>query len=52
MAQGIKVLATKPDDLSSIPRVYMAEGENQLPQSHKLFSDLHKLEAHLHIFIK
>lgn len=32
MAQQIKTLATKPDDLNSIPRNHMREGENQLLQ--------------------
>lgn len=31
MAHQVKVLAVKPDDLSSIPRTYMIEGEMQLP---------------------
>lgn len=29
MAQQVKGLATKPDDLSSVPGAYMVEGENQ-----------------------
>jgi len=29
MAQWIKVLATKPDDLSSIPASHLVEGEHQ-----------------------
>lgn len=29
MAYQIKVLVTKPDNLSSIPGVHMMEGENQ-----------------------
>jgi hypothetical protein len=32
MAQRAKVLATKPDDLSSIPGTYLVEGENPLPK--------------------
>jgi hypothetical protein len=32
MAQWEKVLAAKPDDLSSIPREHVVEGRNQLPQ--------------------
>lgn len=32
MAQWIKVLVTKPYDLSSIPRPYMVEGVNWLLQ--------------------
>ena len=32
MPQWVRVLAAKPDDPSSIPRTYMVEGENQLPQ--------------------
>ena len=38
MAQWVKVLAAKPNYLSSIPRTYMVEGVNQFPQ---LPSDLH-----------
>lgn len=30
MAQGVKTLATKTNDLSSSPRSHMVEGENQL----------------------
>lgn len=30
--QSVKVLATKPDSLSSIPRNHVVEGENQLRQ--------------------
>lgn len=30
MAQGVRVLATKPDYLGSIPRTHMVEGEDQL----------------------
>jgi hypothetical protein len=32
MAQQIKVLATKPEDLSSTPENHMLEGENQFLQ--------------------
>lgn len=32
MAQGIRVPVAKPDNLNSIPRTQMVEGENQLPQ--------------------
>ena len=32
MAQSEKVLATKADDLSSIPKTYMVEAESQLQQ--------------------
>ena len=32
MVQQIKMLATRADDLSLIPRSYMASGENQFPQ--------------------
>lgn len=32
MAQLVRLLATKPDDLSLIPGTYMAEGKNQLPR--------------------
>lgn len=30
MAQGVKTFATKPGDLSFIPRTYPVEGENSL----------------------
>lgn len=30
MAQWVKVLASKPVDLSSIPKTHAVEGENQL----------------------
>jgi hypothetical protein len=30
MAQLVKPRATKPDNLSPIPRIYMMEGENRL----------------------
>jgi hypothetical protein len=30
MSQQIKILTAKPDDVSSILRSYMVEGENQL----------------------
>lgn len=30
MAQGVKTVATKTNDLSSSPRSHMVEGENQL----------------------
>lgn len=32
MAQLLKVLAAKPDDLSLIPGTHMVEGKNQRPQ--------------------
>ena len=32
IAEPAKALATNSDDLSSIPRTYTVEGENQLPQ--------------------
>lgn len=32
MAQQAKILAAKPDDLSTIPRTHMVDGETQLPQ--------------------
>jgi hypothetical protein len=32
MAQLLKGLAAKPENLSSVPRVLMMEGERQLPQ--------------------
>lgn len=32
MTQQAKVLAVKPNDLNSIPGIYMMEGENQLSQ--------------------
>ena len=32
MAQQVKALAAKPDDLSSSPRIRVMEGEHQLPQ--------------------
>lgn len=37
MAQQIKVFAAKLEDLSSIPRTHLEEGENRGP---KVFSDL------------
>lgn len=40
MGQGIKVLATKPDDLRSIPRTHAVEEENQ-PLPCKFSSDLY-----------
>lgn len=48
MAQQGKVLAAKPDSMSSIPRIHKVEGENPLLQ---LSSDLHMLAAactHMH----
>lgn len=47
LAQKIKMIAAKPDDLSSILRTY-AEGKNHLE---KLSSDLHT-HKHTHILIK
>lgn len=38
MTQGIKVLATKPDDLSSIPRTHTVVGE----ATYELSSDLRR----------
>lgn len=38
MAQLIKVIAVKPNDLRSISGVHMVEGENRLPV---LATDLH-----------
>jgi hypothetical protein len=38
MAQWVKALATKPDNLSLIPKNHMTERENQLPQ---VVHDLH-----------
>jgi hypothetical protein len=32
MAHQVKVLATKADNLSSIPKVYTVEGKNQFPR--------------------
>lgn len=32
MAQLVKALATKPDTLSPMPRIYVVEGENRLLQ--------------------
>jgi hypothetical protein len=32
MAQQVKVLEAKPDDLSLIPETYKVGAENQLPQ--------------------
>ena len=32
MAQWMRVLTTKPGNLSSIPRTHMVEGENRLLQ--------------------
>lgn len=37
MAQGIKVFATKPEDLRSISRTYIVGRNN----SHKLYTDDH-----------
>lgn len=31
MAQQVKTLATKPDDMSLFPQTHMVEGDNQLP---------------------
>lgn len=36
--QWVKVFVTKPDNLSSVPRIYMEEGKSQLL---KMTSDLH-----------
>jgi hypothetical protein len=37
MAQGVKVLATKPDDISSIPGTHVKKiTENKTPQSYLL----------------
>lgn len=32
MAEQVKALATRPDKLASVPRTYVVEGQNQLPQ--------------------
>lgn len=32
MAHWLKVHTAKPDNLSSMPRTHMVDGENQLPQ--------------------
>lgn len=32
VAEQVKLLATKPEDLSSVPGPHRAEGQNQLPQ--------------------
>lgn len=45
IAQPVKGLANKLDDLSSIPRVHMVEGEMQL---HTLSSDLHMYDMEVH----
>lgn len=50
MVQQVRVLVTKPDNLSLNPGSHMAEGENQLPT---LFSDLHKctlVQEHTHTY--
>ena len=53
MAQQVEVLATKPDDQSSIPRTHIKEQTD----SHKLASDLHshtlaytQTHAHIHTY--
>lgn len=33
MAQSIKTLATNPDYLRSIPRIYIVEGKNLFPKA-------------------
>jgi hypothetical protein len=38
ITQWLKVIATKPKDLGSIPKAHMAKGEEQLP--HKLSFNL------------
>jgi hypothetical protein len=52
MAQWVKVLATKPDDLSSIPGTHMTEEEKWLQ---KLSSDLYKhimrARTHTHKYV-
>lgn len=40
IAQWVKVLATKPDNLSSISSTYKVEGKERT-SSYKLYSDLH-----------
>jgi hypothetical protein len=39
MAQWVKALATKPEDLSSMPQTYMVEVESQLLRVVRLSSD-------------
>lgn len=43
--QQVRVLLTKPEDLSSIPRAHMIEREKLTPDSCKLSFDLHT-DAH------
>jgi hypothetical protein len=49
MAQWGRVLATKPDDLSSDPGTHMVEGENELLVS-PLTSGCAQQHAHTYIF--
>lgn len=41
MARKVMALAAKPDNMSSISRTHVAEGENQLPQDIFWFSYVH-----------
>lgn len=42
MAQLLKLLATKPEDLSSIPRDHMVKGMANLLQNYPLHTHLHQ----------
>lgn len=41
MARLVKLLATKPEDLSSIPRDHIVKGEARLLQNYPLHTHLH-----------
>lgn len=50
MAHLVKVIAAKPEDLSSVSKTHMVEEQNRLPN---LFSDLHTytmehMSPHIH----
>ena len=51
MAPNERELATKPDNLSSIPSNKMVEGENWLPQTVPRFPAVLN-GTHIHIFLK
>lgn len=44
MAEQVKAFASKPEDLSSIPRIYMVEKRTNF---HKLFSDPYTYTAYI-----
>ena len=47
MVQQIKALATKTDNLCSIPRTHLVEGWKEKTDTHKLSSGLYRC-THLH----